>query len=109
MNSGEDAVSTDTDRDEMVRLALETEIRDLRQRLAVRERSLAELNRRVVQLEKGGSGVADISVLIVRNQELDSKVRALEAELTRVHQTKLFRWTRPARSIYRMVRQAGVQ
>lgn len=102
-------MSSEADRDDVSRLALETEVRELRQRLAVREQALADLNRRVVQLERGGSGVADISVLIVRNQELEDRARELEAELARVRETKLFRWTRPARAIYRVVRQAGAR
>ncbi|HVA73434.1 MAG TPA: hypothetical protein VNF71_02565 [Acidimicrobiales bacterium] len=87
------------------RLALETELRDLRQRLAVRERSLAEMNRRVVQLERGGTGIAEVSSLTVRNGELEVQNRELAAEIDRLHNTKLFRWTRPARAAYRWARE----
>lgn len=109
-------MTSGTDRDDLSQLDVETEVRELRQRLAVREQALSELNRRVVQLERGGSGVADTSLLIVRNQELEARVRELdtqvvelEAELERLHATKLFRWTRPARTIYGILRQADPQ
>ena len=108
-------MSADSDRDDIGHLAAETEIRELKQRLAVREQALSELNRRVVQLERGGSGVADISLLIVRNRELEARVQELEpkaieleAELDRVYATKLFRWTRPARAAYEILRKTGI-
>ena len=93
-----------TDQEESSRLALETELRDLRQRLGVRERSLAEMNRRVVQLERGGTGVAEVSSLTVRIGELEAQNRELAAEIDRLHNTRLFRWARPARAAYRWVR-----
>jgi hypothetical protein len=106
MNSDkEGSMGHPSDQEEGSRLGLETELRDLRQRLAVRERSLAEMNRRVVQLERGGTGVAEVSSLTVRNGELEAQNRELAAEIDRLHNTKLFRWTRPARTAYRWARE----
>ena len=106
MSTDEEGSMTQTsDQEEGSRLALETELRDLRQRLAVRERSLAEMNRRVAQLERGGTGVAEMSGLTVRNGELEAQNRELSAEIDRLHRTKLFRWTRPARAAYRWARE----
>ena len=100
MNPAGSSTPSEIDRDDAGRLALETEVRELRQRLSVRERSLAELNRRVVQLERGGAGITEITSLIARNQELESQLRDVSAEIKRLHQTKLLRWSRPARAAY---------
>ena len=93
----------DLDHERARRLSLEIEVRDLRQRLTARELSLSELNRRVVELERGGTGIADLS-LAVRNHELERELHELTAELERLRNTKLFRWARPARSVYGALR-----
>lgn len=94
------------------RLTLEVEVRELRQRIARREHALTELNRRIVELERGGQGVADLTSLTVRNHELERQVYELErqvshltAELNRLRNTKLFRWAAPARRIYRFLKE----
>jgi hypothetical protein len=99
------SVPPELDGEQSARLAVEIEVRDLRQRLAVREHSLAELNRRIVQLERGGTGIAEFTSLAARNQELESQVRELVAEQERFRQTKLFRWTRSARLLYGRARR----
>ena len=104
MTDNQRQLTTDSD-DGPTRLALEVEVRELRQRLAVREQALGELNRRVVELERGGRGVADLTSLTVRNHGLERQVYELDAELSRLRRTKLFRWSAPARRLYRLLRE----
>ena len=94
----------DLDHERARRLGLEIEMRELHQRLIAREQSLAELNRRVVELERGGRGTSDVTSLVVRNHELEREVHELTAELDRLRSTKLFRWARPARTLYGVFR-----
>jgi hypothetical protein len=75
---------------------LEVEVRVLRRTLAQREEALGALNRRLLVLERGdiASPVVDRSDEVVR----------LEAEIEQMRNTKLFRWSAPARDLYRRLR-----
>ncbi len=75
---------------------LEAEVRALQQRLAQREELLKVLNRRLLQLERGESGDA---------QALQDENSNLHQELDRLHSTKLFRWSSPARDVYSRLRR----
>ena len=80
-------------------LALEAEVGVLRQRVKQRETALAVLNRRLVALERldhGGAGILEHAI-------------ALEDELGRLRQTRMFRWSALLRRVYSKVRRvAGV-
>jgi len=83
--------------------ALETEVSTLRQRLDQRERLLKELNRRLLQLERGENGMsgverADVGQVLVENQVLHEQLELLR-------NTKLFRWSSPAREVYARLRR----
>jgi hypothetical protein len=75
---------------------LEVEVRVLRRTLTQRDEALVTLNRRLMELERGtnsGSGT-----------DRADEVARLEAELDRIRGTKLFRWSAPARDVYRQLR-----
>ncbi|MDQ6837340.1 MAG: hypothetical protein M3137_03085 [Actinomycetota bacterium] len=80
---------------------LEVETRALRRKLAQREAALAVLNRRLLVLERGGTGVSGVSRVD------EERTASVEDELQRLRDTKLFRWSAPARDIYRSLRSAS--
>lgn len=82
------------------RRALETEIAALRERLRQREATLAALNRRVVALER-----FDATQGAPVRADAETRARAAEEELTRLRNTRTFRWTASARGVYRQVRR----
>jgi len=82
---------------------LEAEVCSLEQRLEQRERMLKDLNRRLLQLERGENGIAgmdraDLGQVAAENQ-------ALQQELDSLRRTKLFRWSAPARDVYARLRR----
>jgi hypothetical protein len=77
---------------------LEVEVRVLRRTLTQRDEALVTLNRRLMELERGDSGSP-------RTDQADEVAR-LEAELARIQGTKIFRWSAPARDVYRQLRSA---
>jgi hypothetical protein len=93
-------VQTPSDLDDNPRiLALEAEVGVLRQRVKQREAAMAVLNRRLVALERldhGGAGILEHAT-------------ALEDELERLRQTRMFRWSALLRRVYTQARRvAGV-
>jgi GT2 family glycosyltransferase len=93
-------VQTPSDPDDNPRiLALEAEVGVLRQRVKQREAAMAVLNRRLVALERldhGGAGILEHAI-------------ALEDELERLRQTRMFRWSALLRRVYTQARRvAGV-
>jgi len=110
---------------------LETEVRALRQRLEQREQMLAVLNRRLLQLERGENGSsgmdrAETGLLLSQNHELleangelheqngllrqrlhvlDEENAGLHEQLKLMRDTKLFRWSSPARDVYARLRR----
>jgi GT2 family glycosyltransferase len=93
-------VQTTSNRDDNRRiLALEAEVGVLRQRVKQREAAMAVLNRRLVALERldhGGAGILEHAI-------------ALEDELERLRQTRMFRWSEFLRRVYTQARRvAGV-
>jgi hypothetical protein len=93
-------VQTPSDPDDNPRiLALEAEVGVLRQRVKQREAAMAVLNRRLVALERldhGGAGILQHAI-------------ALEDELERLRQTRMFRWSALLRRVYTQARRvAGV-
>ena len=83
------------------RRALQTEIAALRERLHQREAALTALNRRLVALERWEAP----PVAPVPDYDSESRARAAEEELERIHQTKTFRYTAGAREVYRRLRR----
>lgn len=81
---------------------LESEVLALRQRLDQREEALRQLNRRLLQLERGENVVPGVERAAVG--QLIATIEALESELGSLRNTKLFRWTAPARWAYTQVR-----
>lgn len=82
---------------------LEAEVGALEQRLEQRERMLKDLNRRLLQLERGENGIAgteraDLGEVLSENQ-------ALHEELEALRHTKLFRWSAPMRDVYARLRR----
>lgn len=81
---------------------LQAELRALRQQLQQREQLLKVLNRRLLELERGDAGASpmervDTGMLLVERAEL-------AGELESMRQTKLFRWSSPARDVYARLR-----
>jgi hypothetical protein len=101
-------MTTKTPVNDAERLAvLEAELRAERQRVAQREQMLATLNRRLVLLEQGVSGVDPTTGQAIGPEALQERVRRLEVELAeaqqelqRMRQTKVFKWTAPFRRVY---------
>lgn len=104
------------------RHAIEVEVRQLRERLALRERVLAQLNRRLLELERGDFSVTSPTYarlqtlrqqLQVATQQIAdlestladqrSEAARVERELAAMRQTKLFRWSAPLRAVYGLV------
>ena len=102
--------------------ALEVEVRVLRERLVQRDSVLSQLNHRLLELERGEFSTA--SPTYVRLQELrhdlqaatqrvvelesalaDAQTRAagIDRELSAMRQTKVFRWSAPLRTLYRLI------
>jgi len=75
---------------------LEVEVRVLRRTLTQRDEALVTLNRRLMELERGTNSGA--------GTDRADEVARLEAELDRIRGTKLFRWSAPARDVYRQLR-----
>jgi hypothetical protein len=75
---------------------LEVEVRVLRRTLTQRDEALVILNRRLMELERGDIGSS--------STDQADEVSRLEAELDRIRGTKLFRWSAPARDVYRQFR-----
>jgi hypothetical protein len=75
---------------------LEVEVRVLRRTLTQRDEALVTLNRRLMELERGDIGSP--------GTDQAHEVARLEAELDRLRSTKLFRWSAPARDMYRQLR-----
>lgn len=75
---------------------LEVEVRVLRRTLTQRDEALVTLNRRLMELERGDIGTS--------STDQADEVARLEAELDRIRGTKLFRWSAPARDVYRRLR-----
>lgn len=75
---------------------LEVEVRVLRRTLTQRDEALVTLNRRLMELERGDIGSS--------GTDNADEVARLEAELDRIRGTKLFRWSAPARDVYRQLR-----
>ncbi len=101
---------------------LEVEVRVLRDRLAQRDTALAQLNRRLLELERGDfSGASpvharlqalrqELEVATQRVLELESlladantRAASAERELAAMRQTKVFRWSGPLRAAYRVI------
>ena len=113
----------DAERDRVSdRRALEAELRTLRDRVAQRDVALAQLNRRLLQFERGelpdGSPSyervqtlrSELQVMTERLREVESALEVAQAraasaerELIAMRDTKLFRWSGPLRSLYRTV------
>ncbi len=74
---------------------LEAEVRTLRQRLVQREELLKVLNRRLLQLERGESGLSGMD---------RAEVGLLQEQLESLRNTKLFRWSSPIRDVYSRMR-----
>ena len=91
-----EATDADDDRASLVR-ALEAEVRALRQRLDQREQVLKTLNRRLLELERGQDGDA---------QALQAENDSLREQLGSLRNTKVFRWSTPARDMYSRLRNA---
>jgi len=81
---------------------LESEVLALQQKLDQREETLRQLNRRLLQLERGENGVSGMERAEVG--QLIATIEALENELGSLRNTKLFRWAAPARWAYAQVR-----
>lgn len=82
---------------------LEAEVCALEQRIEQRERMLKDLNHRLLQLERGENGIAgieraDVGQVLLNNQ-------ALQQQIDSMRQTKLFRWSAPARDVYARLRR----
>lgn len=75
---------------------LEVEVRVLRRTLMQRDEALVTLNRRLMELERGDIGSS--------STDQADEVARLKAELDRIRGTKLFRWSAPARDVYRQFR-----
>jgi hypothetical protein len=86
---------TDADDGSALVRTLEVEVRDLRQRLEQREQVLKALNRRLLQLERGQEG---------DTQALQAENDSLRQELGSLRNTKVFRWSTPARDAYSRLR-----
>lgn len=99
---------SDGDGDDVEVLALQTEIGTLRRRLQQREVALADLNRRLVALERGagGDGATARTVADLRSQLTTARHEAdmYRAEVDRLYATKLFRMASPARRVYSRLR-----
>jgi hypothetical protein len=80
---------------------LEVEVRVLRRTLTQRDEALVTLNRRLMELERGDIGTS--------STDQADEVARLEAELDRIRGTKLFRWSAPARDVYRQLRSGRAQ
>jgi hypothetical protein len=90
---------------------LEAEVRFLQQRLDQREQVLKELNRRLLQLERGENGIsgmerAETGRLVSEIQALHQENQNLREQLGRLHGTKMFRWSSPARDVYARLRRS---
>ncbi len=104
------------------RHALEVEVRVLRDRLAQRDAVLAQLNHRLLELERGDFSVAgptyarlqtlrqELQAATQHVMELESALAdagthaaSVERELAAMRQTKLFRWSAPLRAVYRAI------
>jgi hypothetical protein len=77
---------------------LEVEVRVLRRTLTQRDEALVTLNRRLMELERGTNSGTETDT------DRADEVARLEAELDRIRGTKLFRWSAPARDVYRQLR-----
>ena len=88
--------------------ALEGEVRALKRQLAQREQALVSLNRRLLELERGDlaefGGSTDVSEISAWCRKLRDENQELREELSRVYNTKLFRWASPLRRVYSLVR-----
>lgn len=94
-------MTTETQPDTAARvIVLESELRAERQRLAQREEMLAVLNRRLVVLEQQASTINAVIDMPPDPEALRERVRALEEELERMRQTKVFKWSAPLRRLY---------
>lgn len=101
---------------------LEAEVRVLRDRLSQRDRTLAQLNHRLLELERGdfsttGPTYARLQALRQELQATSQRVTDLESavedakrraenaerELAAMRQTKVFRWSAPLRASYRVI------
>jgi chromosome segregation ATPase len=111
-------MATDTELDDGGKvLALDREVRSLRRRLAQREQMLAGLNRRLLQLERGDNGLSGMQRAELRgpaagHPSLQAELasvkdanRALQEELYWLRHSKVFRWSRPARKVYHVLRR----
>ena len=104
------------------RPSLEVEVRILRDRLVQRDTVLAQLNHRLLELERGEFSEAsptyarlqtlrhELQTATQRLAEIESALEAsrahaanAERELAAMRQTKLFRWSRPLRALYGLV------
>jgi septal ring factor EnvC (AmiA/AmiB activator) len=83
---------------ELIR-SLESEVRALRQRIEQREKALAQLNRRLLQLERDDIGASGRERAGFGNEN-----DQLRREIAELHATKLFRWTASARTVYARAR-----
>jgi prefoldin subunit 5 len=93
---------------------LEAEIRALHKQLEVRDQVLAVLNRRLNRLEQADHAAAGVFRAATGQLPpgggeavLRAEVAELRDELERMRATKLFRYARPARAVYRRLRELG--
>ncbi|MGA2521517.1 MAG: hypothetical protein ABSG81_11955 [Acidimicrobiales bacterium] len=82
---------------------LESEVCALEQRLEQREALLKDLNRRLLQLERGENGMAGMERAGFGDVAQENQV--LLEQLESLRNTKLFRWSAPARDVYAKLRR----
>ena len=94
-------MSDETGRFDNARMrTLEVEVRALQQQLEQREQLLKVLNRRLLQLERGESGISGMETGMLLSEN-----RALKEQLGLLRNTKLFRWSSPVRDVYARLRR----
>jgi hypothetical protein len=101
-------VSTAKDSSARIR-ALEIEVGALRQQLGQREDALKILNRRLLELERGEHGTDPLeriatAQLVAEKERILAENGVLASQLESLQQTKILRWSAPARQLYARVR-----
>lgn len=108
MSTPPNARGTDFEGDAKIR-QLNAEVETLRLQISQRENLLTQLNRRLLHLEGATLNTADCGncgELEGDNRRLRQELDECRTEISNLHQTKVFRWSNPARHAYAKLRRS---